>query len=226
MISPSLMDKMKKVNQIDDALREVAKQRDKLLKKVALSPARRTVLTEFLVGQFPLEAALRETATKRDELLDPRALEIPPSIESTLHRQLGTAGTPPEEVRGWRGSVPTWLRLFRTPLGSVLTVCALIAGALLCVGSWVTASRHGAENFPHAPRTDIESRVTLESELFTQNVAIGPFNLKTNEPASLQASFFSNSAVYLANASERPLGLRLDLPMKAILTDDGLARTP
>jgi hypothetical protein len=220
------MDEMKKVHEIDDALGKVAKQRDKLLSEVALSPARRAVLTDLLLGEFPLEMALRETATKRDELLNPQALEIPASIESTLHRQLGAAEAAREGVRGLRVSVPTWLRLFRSPLGTVLTVCAMITAALLCFGSWLTPSRHSAESFPHAPRADIESRVILEAELFTQKVAIGPFNLNTNEPASLQASFFANSGVYLANASEAPLGLRLDLPVRVILTDDGLARTP
>jgi hypothetical protein len=220
------MDEMKKVNEIDDALGEVAKQRDKLLRKVALSPARRTALTDFLVGEFPVEAALRETAAKRDELVNPQALEIPAPIESTLHRQLGAIGAAREGVRGCRVRVPTWLRFFRSPLGSALTVCAMITGALLCVGSLATRSRHSGENFPHAPGADLESRVTLGAELFTQKIAIGPFNLNTNEPASLQASFFANSGLYLANASEAPLGLRLDLPVRAILTDDGLARTP
>jgi hypothetical protein len=63
-------------------------------------------------------------------------------------------------------------------------------------------------------------------DLFTRRVSIRPFNLNTDEPASLQASFLANSGVRLADGIEAPLGLRLDLPVRAILMEDGLARTP
>jgi hypothetical protein len=64
------------------------------------------------------------------------------------------------------------------------------------------------------------------AELFTRKASIRPFNLNTNEPASLQASFLANSGVHFADGNVASLGLRLDLPVRAILTDDCLARTP
>jgi hypothetical protein len=221
------MDEMKQAGEIDEALREVAARRDNLLSKApALSRARQAVLADFLVRQFPVEAALRETAVKRDALLNLPVPELPAFVESTLHRQLAAAEPARDRIRKWPVSTPAWLRIFRFPLGGALTVCAMITMAILCVGRWGTPSRHNAENLPHAPRADVESGVILEAQLFTRKVAVGPFNLNTNEPASLQASFFANSGAYLANASEAPLGLRLDLPVRAILTDDGFARTP
>ena len=221
------MDEMKQAGEIDDALRGVAKERDRRLSKPpTLSPARHAVLADFLVRQFPVEAALRETAVNRDELLSPPVPEIPAFIESTLHRQLGAAEAARDGICGWRIGTAGWLRFFRSPLGAVLAVCATITAAILCLGRWGIPSRHDAANFPHAPRADIESAVILEAAVFTRKVATGPFDLNTNEPASLQAAFFANSGVYFANASEAPLGLRLDLPVRAILTDDGLARTP
>lgn len=221
------MDEMKQIGEIDDALREIVKKRDELLSKApTLSSARQAVLADFLVREFPVEAAFRETAMERDELLDLRASEIPASVESILHRRLGAARAERGGIHRWRIGAPVWLRLFRSPLGGALTVCAVITAAILGFGRWETPSRRNAENFPHAPRADIESGVILEAGVFSRKVVIGPFNLNTNEPASLQASFFANSGVYLANASEAPLGLRLDLPVRAILTEDGLARTP
>ena len=63
-------------------------------------------------------------------------------------------------------------------------------------------------------------------EPFTRTVAIGPFNLNTNEPASLQASFLANSRLRFADGSDTPLGLRLDLPVRAALIEDGHVGIP
>ncbi|MEY2560550.1 MAG: hypothetical protein QOG51_965 [Verrucomicrobiota bacterium] len=218
------MDEMKRAGEIDDLLRRVAKQRDKLLsEEPVLSPARGAVLADFLAHAFSVERLLREESTKRDELLRHR-LEIPASVESNL-RGLAV-------IEGMRGGIrrphgaATWLRLFRSPLGGLLAACVMITAAILFFGSAGTPSRRNAQNFPQAPRAQIESEVILEADPFTRKTAIGPFNLNTNEPASLQAAFSASSGVYSANANEARLGLRLDLPVRAILTEDGFARTP
>ena len=219
------MDEMKRAGEIDDLLHRVAKQRDKLLSEgPVLSPARHAALADFLIREFSLEHALREEATKRDGLLRPR-LEIPASVEANLRGLAVTEGMR-GGIRGWRRGAATWPRLFRAPLGGLLAACAMITAAILFFGKGGAPSRRDAQSFPQAPRAPIESKVILEGDLFTRKIAIGPFNLNTNEPASLQAAFFANSGVYLANASEARLGLRLDLPVRAILTEDGFARTP
>jgi hypothetical protein len=64
------------------------------------------------------------------------------------------------------------------------------------------------------------------ADLFSRKASIRPFNLRTNEPASLQTSFFANSGISFADGNAAALGLRLDLPVRAFLADDGLARTP
>jgi hypothetical protein len=236
------MDEMKQASEIDNGLREVAKQRDKLLSTVpALSPKRRAVLTEVLVVEFPVEAALRETATRRDQLLNPCPPEIPASAESTLHRQLLAAEPARGGARGWRASdwrisASIWLKIFRSPPGPVLTACAMITVAILCFGRWGTPSRrNAAETLPHiqwAARVNLESGVISDhspigrAELFNRKTAIGPFNLNTSEPASLQATFVANSRIYFTDGVETPLGLSLNLPVTAIFSEDGLARTP
>lgn len=219
---------MKQRAGIENALRQVANQRDKLLRKVpALSPARRAILTACLAREFPLETALRRAATKRDRLLPLDRSGIPTSVESILRGQLDaieTAGLarPAQKLDGLNRT-SAWLTFFRSPPGISSTAFAMIIAAVLCFGSWRTWSlRHAVR--PNLPRLD-EVNVESGTELFTRKISIRPFNLDTNEPTSLQASF-TNSGLHFPDGIEAPLGLRLDLPVRAILIEDNLARTP
>jgi hypothetical protein len=116
-----------------------------------------------------------------------------------------------------------------------VTTCILIAVVILCSANWGNLFRHKAENFPRTPQVDpvnAELGMTFDrfsfgrAELFARTASIRPFNLNTNEPASLQALFLANSTMSLAGGNDGPLGLRLDLPIRTSLTEDGLARTP
>jgi hypothetical protein len=244
------MDEMKQGGEIHDALRNVTKQRDRLLSNgLMLARARQAALTDFLARVFPLEEALREAVTKRDQLLHLHPSRIPASAESILDRQLDALlarglhraprkldGLKPSSLSMRRlrgdgvrisdliGGIPVWLTFFRSPLGISLTACAMVIAAVFCSGSWRTSSRRQAA-LPDTPRVD-EVNIESGTDLFTRRVSIGSFNLNTSEPASLQASFLANKNVRLADGIETPLGLRLDLPVRAILMEDGLARTP
>jgi hypothetical protein len=231
------MDEMKP-GEIDHALREVAKQRDKLLGKVpAISSARRAVLIDCLAGEFPVEAALREAANRRDQLLGSSPAAIPSPVESALHCELLAAepaggGTRPGHAADWTISAFIWRKIFHSPLGVAVTGCAMIAMAFLGFGRWGSSTGGVAtKNMPEAARENLEPGVldrpwTGRAELFSRRIAIGPFNLKTSEPASLQTSFVAHSRIQFADGIETPLGLRLDLPVSAIFLEDGLARTP
>jgi hypothetical protein len=223
------MDKMKRGSELEDLLRDVATRRDQLLRKSpALSATRHSILTECLGETFPVEATLHNAATKRDQLLDPRPLQIPLSTESALHRQLAVVG----RIRD-RAVDPVWLRIFRYPLG--LTVCVLITAAILCLDNWGMQSRRNAETRPRISRSAeangesgaISDRLPIgRADLFARRVSIGPFNLNTKEPASLQASLLANSNVHFADGTETPFGLRLDLPVRAFLIEDSFSKTP
>ena len=244
------MDEMKQSARIEILLRQAATQRDKLLRKVpALSMARQGILTDCLAREFPVETALRGAATKRDQLLPLYRSGIPRSVESILHRRLdafqaaGLVGAS-RKLDGLKPSslsiqqlradgdrmsnlgdrLSLWLTFFRLRLGIVLTGCAVIVAVLLWLGTWGASSRRNA-TLPDAPRVD-EVNIDSGTELFLRKISIRPFNLDTNEPASLQASFVANSAMHLADGIEAPLGLRLDLPVRAILMEHSLARTP
>jgi hypothetical protein len=200
--------------------------------------ARETTLTDFLARQFPVETALVQAATKRDRLLELRA-GIPASAEKAMSRHLASGGLAPHRIHGEPLSAVAhkgwWLRLFRFPRSAALMTCILIAVAILCFGMWGNPSRHYSENFSRTPQGDganFASAMTLDrlsfgrGELFTRTASIRPFNLNTNEPASLQASFLQNGTISLVDGKEGPLGLRLHLPMGTSFTQDNLARTP
>lgn len=214
------MDEMKRAHQIDAAMREVTQRRDEALTNPpALSTARRVFLMDFLTRQFPVETTLREVAAKRDKALHQIPTRIPSAVESILHRELA-AGEPAPDISGG----PLWLRNLRSPLAAVLTACALMTAALLGLGYW-KASRREVMKPPAIPSGD-QIRVEAGMEPFTQAVAIAPFHLNTNEPASLQAWFLADRRLRFANGNDPPFGLRLDLPGRAALMEDGLARTP
>jgi hypothetical protein len=239
-MSQNPMDEMNQGNEIDGALREIVKRRDGVLGRApTISPARQTVLSEFLAAEFPVEAALREAATKRDRLLK-RGPEISWSRESSLLRQLRAAEAARDEARERRVSdrvanAPAFPSFVRSPLGGGLAASTVIAVTILCFAMWETSSRRNAGNLSDTARPDggnIDSGMILDrsllgqAELFTRTASIRAFNLETNEPASLQASFLANSGIHLADGNAAPLGLRLDLPARAIFLDDILARTP
>jgi hypothetical protein len=233
------MDEMKPTGEIDDRLREVAKLRDGLLRTApTLSPECRAVLTRFLAEELPVETVLREAATKRDHLLNPRPPKIPGLVESALHRQLLAAEATRDEGPGWRAldsrvSGWAWLRIFRSQLGAILMASVVITAAILFFGGWGAPPRRpGATNLPQASGVSFESALTLDraptsrAELFSRRITIASFSLQTNEPASLEASLASSRRIQFAESIETPLGLRLDLPLRATLMEDGLARTP
>jgi hypothetical protein len=232
------MDEIKQDREIVAALRGVAEQRDKRLgQRPTLSPARVTVLNDFLAREFPVETALVQTVTKRDGLLDLHA-GIPASAEKAIYRQFATGGPVPHGIHRGPASAGQngwWLRFFRSSRSAAVTTCILIAVGILCFVNWGNPSRHNAENFPRTPHVDavnVESGMTFarfnfeRAELFARTASIRPFNLNTNEPASLQALFLANSTMSLVDGNDGPLGLRLDLPIRTSLTEDGLARTP
>jgi hypothetical protein len=232
------MDEIKQDSEFVVALREVVKQRDKRLgKRPTLSRTRRAVLNDFLVREFPVETALGQVVTKRDRLLGLNA-GSPASAEKTMCRQFGTGGPAPHAVHGGPGLARQnswWRPLFRSPRNVAVTTCILIAVGILRVVNWRNPPPHHAEYFPHTPQVDaviVESGMTFDrfsfgrAELFARTASIRPFNLNTNEPASLQASFLANSTVSLVDGNDGPLGLRLDLPIRTSLTEESLARTP
>jgi hypothetical protein len=224
------MDEINPSHEIDAAIREVAALRDKALSKVpALSSARRATLAASLVRQFPIEAALIEVAASRDRAIRPSSAKIPAPVASILNRQLADG-----ERKSATGPVTFWLSRFRLPLAAALMLCALLAAALPRFGGWEAASRRNARNFGPLPPLDqirSHSRIAFDAFAgsravpFTRELALSSFNLNTNEPASLQLSFLANS-IRFADGNDTPLALRLDLPARVALTEDGLSRTP
>lgn len=201
-------------------MREVVEHRDKALSKVLkLSSPRHSALAASLARQFPVETILSEVAVTRDEALHQSPVTVSAAVESILQRQLASA-----EATADISGAAYGLSLLRLPLAALLTACILISVALVGLGRWEN-SRSNAGSAPPGPFLET---LRLESgmEPFVRTIAIGPFNLSTNEPASLQASFFANRRIRFSDGKDTRLGLRLDLPMTAASMEDGFARTP
>lgn len=219
------MDEMKTNREIDRALRALKEQRDgKLGPAPTLMPARQASLTEVLGQEFPLESALREGAMKRDRLLDLSA-GIPAPVELALRSRIAAQST----ARKYSGSL--FQQLIRSPFAAALAVCIMITAAVFFYRQGEIPSRRVVRNltpdgasiaFGLAKDRGFPGRV----ELFGRTVSIRPFDLNKTEPASLQASFFTNSGLYFDDENDGRLGLRLDLPLRAILVERDLARIP
>lgn len=228
---------MKEIEEIDDALRDVARQRDKLLGRMpAISPARRAMLTAFVTREVPLETTFREIAVRRAQLLDPGKLTIPASIERALQWQLAHPGKKsaprkPSFLR-WQERTALWLEGLHWPAAAI--ACIMVTAAILCFGRWGT-SLGITKNAPRVRQwnpenngIELDRSAIVREELFAHKAGIGQFHLGSAraELPSLQASFLTSSEAYFSDSVAPQVALRLDLPAKALLTEDAISRFP
>lgn len=210
---------MKRALQLEAVIRDVIRRRDSALGEgLALPPARRAILNGLLARRFPVETAIRELAQRRDNVLETNRAKIPARILSDLSRQLAAARPMPRAARA-----PDWLSPVKSRLAAVLTACALITAALIGLARREAAPIHVSKMAAPALASQV---VDSGMEPFAQRAAIGPFNLSTNEPASLQASFLPDRRIRFADGNDSSLALRLELPVRAMLVEDSLWRTP
>lgn len=218
---------MKQNSEIDGILREVARRRDRQLGAApTLSPARQAALAKCLAVEFALGATFHQVAVKRDRSLRPSG--IPSSVEKALQTQLtAKRGVCRRGSRIWPG-------LIRSPLAAVLSACVMIAAAILFFGTHGKPARPSARIAPQSLRQEASldfgragNRFVLgRAELFSRTALVQAFDLNKAGPASLQASFFTNSAMYFANGDEALPRLRLDLPVRASFKEETFIGTP
>ena len=177
--------------------RALAETRDRqLAQRPALSSERRAALHAALARALPLETALREAALQRDRALDESARAIPRAVTRQLHRCLTNYRPCHRSRTGW-----SWAR----PLP--LAACLALGLGLLFSVKWDTTS--GGRRAVMREREHSFVPLTLR--------------LSARELAFRQESFLA------ANPASEPADLtqlRLDLPIQALLEDDGTARTP
>lgn len=219
------MDEIKNNCEIENALRALAQQRDRRLRAAPmLTPAREELLTECLREEFPLESAFGEAALQRDRLLN-QSSELPAPVELALQERIAAHSTSP------KSSPPILQRLIRSRFAAAITVCVMITAAVFLYSDRKTLPHRNAQNLK-GDEVSFDSRVAEDrwfigqAELFGRRASIRRFDLNKTEPASLQVSFFTNSEMYFAEGNDVRLGLRLDLPVRAVLVEQDLARTP
>lgn len=219
------MDKMRDNCEIDNALRDLAQERDRRLGAApTLPPAREELLTGFLREEFPVESVLGRVVIQKDRLLNLPSV-IPAAVVLSLQERLAARRASHES------SGPIFQRFLRSPFAAALTVCALITAAGFFDGYRKTPSlRHARTLKPDEMNLEAsvgEDRWFLgQGELFGRRASIRRFDLDRTEPASLQVSFFTSSEMYFAEGNDVRLGLRLDLPVREVLLEQDLARTP
>jgi hypothetical protein len=230
------MGDMRKPDDIDNAFREIAMQRDELLTTPpTISRGRQAALALVVARQFPLETSLRSLAAARDLSLHLESSRLSASVESMLRRHLVTrrlvaapSGGPFQKLHGLK---PSSLGLqFRSLIrltasrwfGIVLAACAVV----VAVGLLLLSAGSGNRSHRDAAFSGATGSEEGDMRLFSPRISIGPFNLETNQPASLQASFLARRDPRVSEGINGTLGLRVDLPVPAFLTEESLARIP
>lgn len=227
------MDEVNHTGEVDGVLRELTMERDRMLGDApALTPARLAILHDLLARQFPIEAALSEAGLRRDELLHQHQLQLSSSVERALQELLVSEPTEVMNraiwIEEWRSRASGWLRLFRWPTAAAAAAVFLaIAAGIIHFGNWGFLSGNGPEERTQA---SIENRPKVYSGAIRERSSIEPegareefgLRISTAELASLQASFLATSRAYRGDGAD----MRLDLPVRAILVEAGIARTP
>jgi len=219
------MDEARQRSEVDRLLREISRERDRLLGDVpAIPPFGRASLNGVLTREFPVEAASRKAAAERDRLLTGDQLKIPHTVERALQSVLadfeGQQASRGVWSSDWRTYFAGWLRLFQWPARAALVAaCLMTAVGILFVGKREAPSHRAAgfENIVQSHPSDSDSQS-----------ARAQFNLRvsTAELASLRASFLALDRSDFRDVAEEQIGMRLDLPVRPILIDGSIARMP
>ncbi len=159
--------------------------------------------------------AFREISEERDRAL-PASLTLPPvrgaQLQALIRRELPVA----------RDRSPTWpgLRILlvemRWPAAALAALACVIAAFVV-----ISLEKPEANESPTAPRVVSHRQVveTPASDRFALRVTAA-------ELASWPASFLTANLVSDHATSEAAPALRLDLPIRALLDDDGIASMP
>lgn len=205
------MDELKQTDEWSRALRRISRQRDRLLEsEPAISPARRAALGVVLAREFPGKAALQETTARRDQLLVDFPREVPCSLARDLRRRLTSDRR--SEGRGW-----PWPNLLTRPL--LAAACLIVGLGVVLFGKW--------EILPSHRRHELLAQRPIE-RTSQPPASRNHLSLRMSAPelTALRATFLAANRASLNEDPAAPTRLRLDLPVRALLGDDGIASTP
>lgn len=201
------MDKGKRDEEGSRALRDLAEQRDRLLRGAPeIAPARRAILSAALLREFPVEPALRVVRARRDQLLP----EPPPEIPRAVARELRRCLTNAQRTQG-----EAWPQLFAR--AALLAACLVAGLGVIFLGKREPFS--AAQHHVPPPQSPTELRMGASGDQFS-------LRMSAAELASLRSTFFASNAGSFEDPAEAPARLRLDLPVRAFLRDESIASTP
>ncbi|MBA3833524.1 MAG: hypothetical protein H0X34_16860 [Chthoniobacterales bacterium] len=233
--------------ELDAMLQRIAENRDKLLGAVeSISPTRFATFRELLEKRLPLEAAVHVTSTKRDQLLDKHQVKISPRIMKALQHHLSAAGgSCAARGSAWfigcRKYAIDCSRFFRISAHAVVVMSCIIATtAVICFGYREFPKGHATHiivegtltgsGLQKAPSAEgVTYRNTARSgEPSKPQIGRARLNLavSASELATLRASFFATNRVSFDAEGNEHMRMRLDLPVRALLSTNKVAKSP
>ncbi|MBA2269134.1 MAG: hypothetical protein H0W20_00860 [Chthoniobacterales bacterium] len=225
----------KRLDGLAAAMREVAVQRDRLLREEgAISPDRLQRLHAVLASALPVEMALSAAARQRDESLSVRVPVLPEGVEAALAEQLPplrAAQKSREALRHYRMRLHELWGLLRTPARVAVAVTVLIL-AVLHLSDWSNGTSgarisDGAalEVLPDATSTASHQGLpTSSEESFPASGNNLTLRVSTIELVSLRPPLLTINRAYLPDRYDS--ALPLDLPVRQILIEAEAATTP
>ncbi len=231
----------KELDHLSNAMREVAAQRDKLLRESsgAISTDRLQCLHATLASQFPVEAALSEVAIRRDEALGTQAPLLPAHVAVALAQRLSLRRTTLESGKAlWLS--PSWLYSLLHSVGTparvmvAVTMVILTAGALkLARWGHISGLRisDASSQRPAQPNSAADpahqgAAARSEDSFLPGSGSNLTLRVSTIELASLRPSLLTMNRAFLPDRYESDRGLPLDLPIRQIFIEAERARMP
>jgi hypothetical protein len=196
----------KRIHGLAGAMREIAEQRDQLLRDAdEMSPQRLEQLQAFLAAELPVETALFAAAKRRDESVNGSPV-LPAMVRATLV----------EHVRSARN---------RRNLAGAYRAVAAIAAAIVVTFAVLQLSRSrdtATQSFANVPRSSM-----MNADLVAFFSDATPLTLRVSrlELASLDRSLLTVNRV-LPDFEQANRPLPLDLPIRPIRLDVEAVRMP
>lgn len=220
-----------------ETLRRIAEQRDTLLSEMeSIPPARLAILSHRLSAEFPVEAAMSEMSDRRDQLLTHHQLAIPHSVSEALRchvlsaRRTQEAGSASSSL-SWKSYLPRWTDFLQSPAVALAVAASLIIAAAVMffgIGEFPFRVEAGGAvaRGSSAKRLQSDFGPRIESTSGEPHGSQLSLRMNAAELARFREAFLATNHPYLAEVSEEPAGMRLDLPLRALLISDGVARIP
>lgn len=224
---------VKRSDELADALRELASQRDRQLHAAgfALSPERLKCLRAAATSAFPVDLALRRAAKMRDVSLRAQTPALPLRIESTLASRLAApragwssldVSVSPDSFGNWR-KVAAAAALLMVAAGTLHFAQARKATRASRALSSEIASLPVTQSIFEFPAQETPRRPGLVPSSTAEDAQLS-LRIGAIDLVALRPSLLTLNQSFLAERNSADEGLPLDLPVQMLI--NSTAATP